>query len=355
MRPATDCPPTTPRAPLAWLALLTLACASTPGCARLASFRKPRPQPPLLGASTAPGGGYPTGDGQMLAAARTGAETAPAEDPRVATRQSASRREGPIEVVLEPPSNAPFVAPKPRRAPEAEPAPTVDSLMASARDALADVRTYKVHLTRQERIGDALQPAEEVILSIRRSPKAVRLEWPDGPHQGREVLFAEGGPMHINDPRGLVQRVNLAPDSPLVLRNSRRPITEAGFDAILDHINQEVRAEAQGEKALGKMEYQGIETPEGYDRPCHKIARTAAGGESRSLFLDVKTSIPALAVARAADGSLLESYLFRDVEIDPEELANLAAFDPESRWGPPQGLLSRISRRPKVEGRTMQR
>lgn len=359
MRPAKDCPPSIPRArrarPATALALVCLATA--PGCARLAAVRKPKAEPPMLGKVTSPGGGYPGGEGKLLASAapRPRAESPSEESPRGTTRRSSARREGPIEVVLEPPSNAPFVAPKPRAAPEPEPAPTVESLLASAREELSRIKTYRVHLTRQERIGDSLQPAEDIVLSLRRSPKAVRLEWPDGPHQGREVLFEEGGLMHINDPRSLVPRVNLAPDSPLVLRNSRRPITEAGFDAILDQIDKEIQAEREGTPGVGKMVYEGIETPEGYDRPCHKIARSAEKGDSATVYLDTKTSLPVLSTARAADGSLLESYLFRDLVADPEELASAAAFDAEARWGPPQGIFSRIARRPKIEDRTMQR
>ena len=39
-------------------------------------------------------------------------------------------------------------------------------------------------MQRRERVGGAVQPEEEVLLSIRRKPKAVRLEWTERIEQG---------------------------------------------------------------------------------------------------------------------------------------------------------------------------
>ncbi len=357
MLSATECAPKR-LGRLGRLALVLIACASHSGCARLATFGRTKPAPPLLGVASR-SGGYADSQGPVLAHSdpkpRAESDRSPESPSVVAIRQTASRRVDPIEVVLDPPRNTPFVAPKPPSVPATRPTPTVESLLAASRAELATIQTYRVHMIRQERIGDTLQPAEEVILSLRCDPKAVRLEWPDGPHQGREVLYEDGGLLHINDPRGLVPRINLAPESPLVLRNSRHPIGEAGFEAILTHLAEEIRAEKDGDPGAGHLTYEGLETPGGYPSPCHKIARASMRGEARTLFLDEKTLLPALAMIRAPDGSLLESYLFKDVAINPEELATASAFDPGTRWGPPQGLLSRIARRPKTEGRSMPR
>ena len=62
----------------------------------------------------------------------------------------------------------------------------------SARARLDALSSYQVELNRQERVGKTLLEPEDVLLSIRRSPKAVRLEWVDGPQKGREVIY--GGP-----------------------------------------------------------------------------------------------------------------------------------------------------------------
>ena len=52
----------------------------------------------------------------------------------------------------------------------------------------------------------------------------------------------------------------------------------------------------------------------------------------------------ALVEVKAADGALLEHYVFRDIQVDPAELAQADAFDHDARWGPPRGLFGRIAR-----------
>src|SRR5262249_26067888 len=72
-----------------------------------------------------------------------------------------------------------------------EQAVTAASLVAASRARIESWTSYQVELNRQERVGESLQEAEDVVLSIRRQPRAVRLEWPSGPHRGREVLYSE--------------------------------------------------------------------------------------------------------------------------------------------------------------------
>ena len=368
MLSARECAPVR----LAWFALGLICCAADLGCARFRPSRRSAAEPPLLGVESR-AGGYPNGVAQADAGIRPKAK-APADavrlqaaespDPEPAQagpieRTSASRRDGPIEVTLLPPldsiAEAPIrpapaarkANPRPRAAGPA--APTVESLLADARGRLAAMASYQVHLTRQERIGEALQPAEDVDLSIRREPRAVRLEWSDGPHKGREVLYAAGGPMHINDPHGLMPRLTLAPDSPLVMRSSRHPITEAGFDSLLTGLEEGATA-----RGADRARYLGMETPEGLDQPCHKLVRRTADGQTRIVYLDPVTRLPALVMLHAADGALLESYRFRDLRADPADLAAASAFDPEARWGASQGLLSRLAGHP-ADGGSMHR
>ena len=75
-------------------------------------------------------------------------------------------------------------------------------------------------------------------MSVRQKPAAVRLEWPEGPHKGREVIYSydpDGGSMSVNMADSLLPmpRVTMRPDSPMALRKSRHPITEAGFETIV--------------------------------------------------------------------------------------------------------------------------
>ena len=92
------------------------------------------------------------------------------------------------------------------------------------------------------------------------------------------------------------------------------------------------------------MSYAGCEQPEPLDHPCHKIVRVTASGETWQVFLDPESRLPALVQANAANGDLLERYLFRTSSPNPTELAAADAFDPNRRWGEPKGLLHRLAR-----------
>ncbi len=343
------------------------------GCAREWSIRRTsKGEPPLLGAVD-PSGTYP--HGEVLAdngpkSTPSRATAAVSDMPMLAQGESLGEPEveamrtsattpgaGPIAVTLLPPldsvegssrssrsrpssraSERTVSTPKSRPKPEpVEAAPTPESLLAQARTRLDAMASYQVRLTRQERLGAALPAAEDVIVSIRKNPRAVRLEWPDGPHKGRESIYVDGGPMYISLPHGLIPRMALDPNSPLVMRNSRHPITEAGFESILTTFAHDL-----ADTASTKVRMAGTETPEGFARPCDKVVATFAGGETGVLDFDPTTHLPALVERRAADGSLLESYRFLDVQADPPTLASADAFNPDARWGPPHGLLSRL-------------
>ena len=125
----------------------------------------------------------------------------------------------------------------------------------------------------------------------------------------------------------------------MVMRNSRHPITEAGFDSILLDYEQ---ALASGGSAT--VVFAGMTTPAPLDRPHPCLVRTKADGEVARLSLDPDTHLPALVEVKAADGELLEFYVFQDVRLDPSELAQANAFDPDARWGPARGLFGRIAR-----------
>lgn len=257
------------------------------------------------------------------------------------------------------PEGAVAVAAAPKETPKPPADPTspaagdgldeIAALVASARTRLDTIATYQVRLTRQERVGEVLQPAEDVLLSVRRRPKAVRLEWPDGPHKGREVLYSatgHGGLMHIKLAESLVPipPLALAPDSPLALRTSRHPITEAGFDTILENIETALKSSRAGDPTAGLLSDGGAETPEAIGRPCRKVLRKTPAGETWTVYLDAETQLPASVQALAADGALLEMYLFRDLRTEVPELASAAAFDPDQRFGRAAGLLNRLAR-----------
>ncbi len=233
----------------------------------------------------------------------------------------------------------PIVAPLPLPAPP----PTANDLgpsaiIAEARQAVDGLSQYRVRLQRQERVGNRLHDPEEVLLSIRRQPVGVRIEWPQGANKGREVLYQAGeGPdvMHVNMPGALVPRITLPVNSPLALKNSRHPIQEAGFESIVTVMESWVA------ETPDRVRFEGMVTPEGGDRPARKVVFQSPEGETRIVHLDARSHLPVAVHVTAANGDLLEDYRFLDLHADCPELASNDAFDPAKRWGPPRGLLSK--------------
>jgi hypothetical protein len=259
-------------------------------------------------------------------------------------RQMSSRSKGPSEA----PDSARRVAGQPARPASGE--DKLQTILTKAKSRLAAMPTYQVNITRVERVGGQLQPEEDVLLSIRRSPKAVRLEWAKGPSKGREVIYSAAINDRImyvnmaNSPLPL-SRMSIPVDSPLALRNSRHPITEAGFDTIFQSLFQFQALKATDVPGLGKLVYKGIERPKGLDLPCHLIERASPQGERWQVYLDTRTLMPAMVAAyQTSNGELIERYTYRNLKPNPSDLASAEAFDPDRRWGESKGWLSRLAR-----------
>jgi hypothetical protein len=341
------------------------------GCSRLEARRKAE-NPPMLGMQRTSRDIYanahqsrPTTPGAEIEAAApevgSPAIVEGAEEVGLAIRPAAP--EGPV-VNLQPPvpvaapgSTASTAASATRGVPNSSillasaerstrpmpPTITPDRLVAEARAALDRMTSYQVLMHRQERVNGDLQPEEDVVLAVRREPLAVRLSWPVGPHKGREVLYrtdAPGGLMHVNmaDSALPLPRLSIAPDSPMVMKNSRHPVTEAGFASLVRGLEA-----PQGTAGGSALSYTGLETPAPLDHPHHCLVRTGPSGEVSRVYLDPKTSLPMLFAVDGPNGELIERYVFRDVVANPPELASADAFDPNARWGPPRGLLGRIA------------
>ena len=332
------------------LLALGLIALCGPGCSRMKSYRaqdSPLPGFPMIGRKARNSEKSPAEFARNPQAPRTG-DVAwsgdPNEAPPLASRRTArERRPNPAQTRL---ASIPAAAGG-DDAPAADPGlAKVRSLVQAGREHLAKIGSYQVAMNRQERVGDALLPAENLLLSVRRQPRAVRLEWPDGPHKGREVIYtAEGGMMHINmaDSKIPMPRMSLAPDSPMVMKNSRHPITEAGLDAILDNLDASLKPHEAGTAGTEQLAYKGVVTPPETGRPCHEVARVTARGETWVIDIDAETGLPARVRETAANGDLLENYVFRDLVTDPPALAAASAFDPDARWGKSRGLLGRFA------------
>jgi hypothetical protein len=133
-------------------------------------------------------------------------------------------------------------------------------------------------------------------------------------------------------------------DSPMVMKNSRHSINEAGLDTVIANLRKCLDQEHPSGSEPGEPIYRGVETPPGLDRPSHRFTRRSPSGETWTVYLDVHSLLPCMVLAHDATGALEEQYIYHEVRRDPTELAAADAFDPDRRWGEPKGLLSRFAR-----------
>jgi hypothetical protein len=229
--------------------------------------------------------------------------------------------------------------------------PTVGqaALLARAEARLKAMKTYKVKISRLERVNGQLQPEEDILLSIRRDPKAVRLEWSSGPSNGREVIYSSAidpRMIFVHMPAGAIPLpvMRIPVDSPLVMRNSRHAITEAGFDTILENLRKAAGPNGAKGSASGELSYRGLEKAEGLDRPCHHFVRQTPSGESWNVYLDQSSMLPRMVLAEDSRHELIERYNYREIHENPDDLAAAGAFEPDHRWGESKGLLGRLAR-----------
>ena len=198
-------------------------------------------------------------------------------------------------------------------------------------------------MSRVERVDGRLQPEEEVVLSIHRQPKEVRLQWASGPSEGREVIYStrvDDRSLFVHMPKSAIPlpTMKMAIDSPMVTRSSRHSISEAGFDTIIDNLRKSVDQADAANAAQGRAAYRGVEKPPGLDRPSHVFTRRSPNGETWTVFIDARTMLPSMVVAKDPSGQLDEKYIYHEVIENPAELAAADAFDPDRRWGAVQGL-----------------
>jgi Protein of unknown function (DUF1571) len=242
-------------------------------------------------------------------------------------------------------ATAPLANNLPRKAEVLDP----KAILAQAEARLNGMNTYQVKISRIERVGGQLQPEEDILLSIQRDPKAVRLEWADAPNKGREVIYSSTlDPqmifVHMPSSPIPIPTMKFAVDSPMVMKNSRHAITEAGFDTIIDNLRKSRGPGTKEHPAPDQLDYRGIETPPGLDAPSHHFVRKTPSGETWNVYLDSRTMLPRLVSAEDSRGELVERYIYREVRENPADLKTASAFVPDQRWGEPNGLFSRLAR-----------
>ncbi len=257
----------------------------------------------------------------------------------------------PAQLALGSPAEAELAEAAPAASEAADPPARADAslILAKAQARLQAIDAYQVKMQRRERVGSSVLPEEELVLSIRRKPKAVRLEWVSGSSKGREVIFSpslDEKMIYVHQPgaASVLPSVRIAVDNPLVMKNSRHTIAEAGFETILANLQKSQKDQQNAGPRGASLAYKGLEKAAGVDRPCHHFIRHTPSGETWNVYLDPRSLLPRLVLAENAQGDLLERYVYAEVRENPKELLAAAAFSPSERWGEGKGLFSRIAR-----------
>lgn len=207
-------------------------------------------------------------------------------------------------------------------------------------------RGFTAVLHKQERVAGTLNDPERVRIAVRDNPFAVRMVWEAGarsvagyPVEG--VLYAAGvndGRMIVWRPRAFVKFWPTSPTGADARAASRYAVTEAGV----------AQATQRTLKAWGDAKRRGIlkceslgakPVPELGGRVCHVLRRTCdpadvdpfLSSEPRpdparfpadafrtvTVMIDAETRVQVGSELRRADGELVGSYFFRDVELNP--------------------------------------
>jgi hypothetical protein len=132
-------------------------------------------------------------------------------------------------------------------------------LIAIARSTIRGLGVYEVSLVKRERVGSKLLAAQTVKITMRETPRAARLEFVAGPAKGRKVLYNEElrrDEMRVREPGalGLVGGLWIGLDNPLARADSRHPVTDVGYSALLGFLERDL----DGAEPLGGHERRDI-------------------------------------------------------------------------------------------------
>ena len=186
------------------------------------------------------------------------------------------------------------------------------------------VRDYTAVFYKRERVDGEWRPEETVFLKFQK-PFRVYLRWLTGPHGGREALYvdgAHGNKVLIHEPDGISRFFTflLDPGGWRILQESRYPFTEIGIGPLIERIIQHARrAWSKGELSLidrgtGTIKGREVLEVEGI------LPRDPRAGYSfyrAALSIDRELGLPVRAALYAWDNSLLGTYAYSDLRLNP--------------------------------------
>ena len=215
----------------------------------------------------------------------------------------------------------------------------VRSLLSNAKLRVDSLSDYTLTLTSQERVGGKLLPETTMFVKFKR-PFSVYMKNLTGKQKDREIIYVKGQ----NNNRMIVSRVALlgglstkiSPDNTLVKRESRHSITEAGLPNTVNRMMAILDTE-EGAACRPTVTYLGEDYCSSKKVIRARIENSTYAPKTE-IALDASTLFPASITSYNADGSLLESYTYRDIKTNVG--LTDADFDPKN----PQYRFSVIGR-----------
>jgi hypothetical protein len=194
------------------------------------------------------------------------------------------------------------------------------------------IQGYSALMFKQERIGQKLQPSEEIEIFHRDKPHSIFMRWLKGQRRAAAVLYVEGenkGLMLVH-PSGLAGK--LAPVVPLDTEGTeardagRYSVKQVGLQEGLARTLKDWKT-ARGKGTL-RVKYLGIrKVVEAGDRDCYTLQRKCEPGENEGIlevtaYIDKESWRQVRTVLKGEDNKLLGDYVYRNIRINPQFKAN---------------------------------
>jgi uncharacterized protein DUF1571 len=126
-------------------------------------------------------------------------------------------------------------------------ATTPADLVALGRDGVRRLGAYRARLVKQERLGSTINPPQTLEITIRPAPRAMRLEYIEGPKAKRKVIWTEKRPKEMLVREGGLlgmMSVWIDIDGGLAHGDTNHRVTDLGFGPLLDLIANDLRKAA---------------------------------------------------------------------------------------------------------------
>lgn len=181
---------------------------------------------------------------------------------------------------------------------------------------LGTLRDYTLKIERQERVKGKLSPPETMFVKWRR-PFSVYIKTISGKHKDREIIYVRGknNDKMIVSPGGLLGglTVKISPDSVLAKKDSRHTITEAGLPAVIARMISTIQDEKKEKGCPIEVSYAGEESRSPEKVICLRIKNSGYAPRT-DIELWAESLLPYSIISYDTDGSLLESYTYRDIK-----------------------------------------